>query len=365
MKLMLPGRSARSAAGLMSVKRPASVQVSCRRPRHLDLRRSRGRRTGRPPPVEAEAVLVERAVQIHRHHRQRCGAGAAGEVHLVRQHAAQGESAGRAAHRRLAPRQRPAEIVPVAAQVQTRALVDDGDRAGGGGARAGGAMTRLHARGGQHAVGLAADRTRVELTGLEAGRVHRPLRVKPCASPPAVRCPVMLPKGPALPQARRLKSCTCASALQCQWPVRSRSWPGDVGAERAHGVRRDAEQVQIAARAAVHGPGRLPGRGPVEVHLDIEPERVVGAQLADGGKVRVLARARRPGRTGCSCAAPPRRPTDRALPGGSRCRRSASRCAGAQPLALMISQRGRNVGGPGVEGWCAVSPSRRRCRPSR
>ncbi len=80
--------------------------------------------------LEAEAVLAEGAVDIHRHRRKGGGAHIADDVYAVGQHALQREGPGGTAHRRIAPDQRPAELLPAARQVQPRAVLDDGDRAG-------------------------------------------------------------------------------------------------------------------------------------------------------------------------------------------------------------------------------------------
>ena len=68
--------------------------------------------------------------------------------------------------------QRPAEVMPVALQIEARSVLDDFDRSRAGGLGAGDDVTRAHVPGGQHMVAVEAVELSLEQPDTQAGGIR-------------------------------------------------------------------------------------------------------------------------------------------------------------------------------------------------
>ena len=104
--------------------------------------------------VEHKTVLAERAAHRERHLRETRGARAAVHMHLVGQHAGEGEGARPLGHRRAGPGEGPAKVTHLAARLEPRPV--DGQAACTAQQRPGACVAHLDAPRGEHAVRVSA-----------------------------------------------------------------------------------------------------------------------------------------------------------------------------------------------------------------
>src|SRR5262249_14809131 len=121
------GQIGAQLAGIDAGRMPADGPAFRWRPQHVaaDERMSAEQIYRRG--LEGDTVLAERAARVHRHLRQFGRTATAIDVHLVRHDARDREGARGAAHGGIAAGERPAEIAPLSLQIESRAVLDDGN----------------------------------------------------------------------------------------------------------------------------------------------------------------------------------------------------------------------------------------------
>ena len=237
--------------------------------------------------IEPEAVLAQRAAHLQRHQRQAGGAGAATRVHAVGQDPGEGEGAGGAGQRRITAHQRPAEVAHLAAHIESRAV--DADGAGAAQQGPGAGVAQLHVPGGQHAIGVAARDLPLKQPGAQSGGVDGSVRAEArgvaAAGQVAGDAAEQVAQAPGpqieIPHYRIADPVPLVGEIECL--------AGDVGTERAVGVRDDVEDVEISPGAAGHRPGGLSRRAPQDAPLDLQPQGIGGDEVADRADARLAS----------------------------------------------------------------------------
>jgi hypothetical protein len=286
----LAGQVRPDARGVQAADAAAEAPALVRRPRRLATAERDAVEQLQFGGRDDHAVLGESPAHLQRHGRQgeRHRLHRSLELEVVGPHFAELEAAGRAAHHGRCARERPAEILPATFELESRAVLDDADLAGGLDLRARARVHQHDAARGQHLLREAAVEADVERADAEPGGLEHAARAVALLVDPEREVAGDLAEHRAGAEGLQVEVEDVRLAVEVPVAERVEYAALEARAERRAQAAVDAERLEVAVDVGVHDPARQPLRGPRDARAALDLQRVGRGQQADRVEAQVV-----------------------------------------------------------------------------